>query len=121
MWIGRNVKPLREKNERVNRRHCRKKTVAPIPVKRVSRFDSENDEDKVVFLSQMLNKYKSYMPSEEEQIVEVSGAKSSIRESLADGNDEIRAAKAAKPFLERGDVDLLFPSQMKSYYASAEF
>ncbi len=72
----------------------------------------------------MVKKYGAFMsdqPAEQKSEACTSGRKSEVRELKSGGDEYLVAGKLDKKFLNKADIDLLFPTQLKSYYASSEF
>ena len=84
-------------------------------------LDPQEVEGRVVFLQNLLRKYRAPDTGSKKRSQLSSGNSGSLHElsSLACEEDS-QLSKHNRKFLNKQDVDLLFPTQQKSYYASAE-
>lgn len=69
-------------------------------------------------MKQKYQKYLGFVPMKEDNI---SKHKTSTKESNTSSMQIDDGAILSGNFLDRNDIDILFPGHIKSYYASAEF
>lgn len=77
------------------------------------------DEDSMSeFVSRMKCKYSKYMDLADKRS-DIESKRENVKEYTEDKWKE--AVKDKNTFLNKEDIDLLFPGHIKSYYVSAEF
>jgi hypothetical protein len=90
------------------------------------KINFKDKKERLKFLNSMLKKYSAFTGNEtidNKSDNAISERKSSLRDLVLNTkvSEEQEATKKGRQFIDRKDIDLLFPTQLKSYYASSEF
>ena len=87
-----------------------------------SKCKNIKDESKNRFIIKMMEKYKSYIMSDDEE--SISANQVSYKRFTTSNSSEVLSQSPEnnkEKFLTGKDVEMIFPGHIKSYYASSEF
>jgi hypothetical protein len=85
-------------------------------------LDPAEVEGRVNVLQSLLKKYAARLSNSKKKSLLSSGDHNSMHElsSLANWDEDSQSVPKDRRFLNNQDADLIFPTQLKSYYASSE-
>jgi len=87
------------------------------------KYEVNNTESRKHFITRMFKKYEPFMTLVDDK--SISEGKRSMKEyTTNNSNEKIKRnspEQTKKEFLNKNDIELLFPGHIRSYYASAEF